>query len=236
MLVDSPHDRASRLLGRGEIVKIDGLREPEHAVVAAAAGADLIGFIFAPARRRVTTATARACIDAARNATPSGDILAVGVFVDAAAGEIADIVRDAGLDAAQLHGQESPELLARLDVPAIKAFRPRPGVFSAQLLADMERYRVADVPAAGFLIDGYSDQAAGGTGTLADWDLAAEISAASQILLGGGLDPDNVAVAIRYVRPIGVDVSSGVERDGVKDPKRIEAFIRAAREAFQQSR
>ncbi|MGH2614013.1 MAG: phosphoribosylanthranilate isomerase [Thermomicrobiales bacterium] len=228
-----PEDRLSRVLERGGVVKIDGLREPEHAAVAASAGADLLGFVFAPARRRVTAETARSCIEAAREAVTNRDFFSVGVFVDASADEIAVIVRDAGLDAVQLHGNESPELLSQLDVPAIKVFRPQPGMTAEEVLADLDRYRNSAVPAAGVLIDGYSEHAAGGAGIRADWKLAAAIGAMHGILLGGGLQPDNVGEAIRCVRPIGVDVSSGVERDGVKDPARIEAFIRAAREAFQ---
>jgi phosphoribosylanthranilate isomerase len=85
----------------------------------------------------------------------------------------------------------------------------------------------------GILVDGYAEESAGGTGVRADWRLAAEIGATFPIILAGGLDPDNVGAAIRQVRPLGVDVSSGVEIDGVKDASRIEAFIRAARTAFR---
>jgi phosphoribosylanthranilate isomerase len=226
-------ERLARLFARGNIVKIDGLREPDHAAAAAAAGADLIGFIFAPARRQVTAAVARSCIAAARGATPERSVLAVGVFVDALPSEMTRIVQEAGIDAVQLHGDEPPESLEHLPVPALKAFRPRPGLDAAAVSAEINRYRSSPTPPVGILVDGYSETLAGGTGLRADWRVAKELAATFPILLAGGLDPQNVGAAIRQVRPLGVDVSSGVEIDGVKSSARIEEFILAARQAFQ---
>lgn len=225
-------DRLGRLLDRGRLVKIDGLREPEHAVAAVMAGADCIGFIFAPARRQVTAEVARRCIEAARSASPYGEVVAVGVFVDADPADIERIVQESEIDAVQLHGAETPAYLQGLTMPAIKALRPRPGESAGTVGEAIARYRSAVAPPAGFLIDGYSAGTAGGAGARADWELAAAVSAENRVLLGGGLDPENVGAAIRLVRPIGVDVSSGVEIDGAKDSARIEAFIRAARTAF----
>ena len=233
VVIDPNRERLFRLFARGAIVKIDGLREPEHAAAAAAAGADFIGFIFAPARRQVTAAVARSCIAAARAAAPERPVLAVGVFVDASPLEMARIARETGIDALQLHGAEPPESLRHLPVPALKALRPRPGTKAAHLMAEISRYRSAPLPPLGIVVDGYAEESAGGTGARADWRLAAEIGATFPIILAGGLDPDNVGAAIRQVRPLGVDVSSGVEIDGVKDASRIEAFIRAARTAFR---
>jgi phosphoribosylanthranilate isomerase len=232
--IDPDSERLSRLFARGGIVKIDGLREPEHAAAAAAAGADLIGFIFAPARRQVTAAIARSCIAAARATAPERPVLAVGVFVDAPPSEMARIARETGIDALQLHGAEPPESLRHLPVPALKAMRPRPGTKAAHLMVEIGRYQSAPQPPLGILVDGFAEESAGGTGVRADWRLAAEVGALVPIILAGGLGPDNVGAAIRQVRPLGVDVSSGVEIDGVKDASRIEQFIRAARQAFQQ--
>jgi phosphoribosylanthranilate isomerase len=226
-------ERLSRLFARGAIVKIDGLREPEHAAAAAVAGADLIGFIFAPARRQVTAAVAQSCIAAARAAAPERPVLSVGVFVDAPPSEMARIAQETGIDALQLHGAEPPELLQQLPVPVLKALRPRPGTEAGDLIAEIGRFRSAPLPPLGILVDGYAEESAGGTGVRADWRLAAEISGSVPIILAGGLDPDNVGAAIRQVRPLGVDVSSGVEIDGVKHASRIEAFIHAARTAFR---
>jgi phosphoribosylanthranilate isomerase len=233
VVIDPNRERLFRLFARGAIVKIDGLREPEHAAAAAAAGADLIGFIFAPTRRQITVAVARSCIAAARSAAPERPVLAVGVFVDAPLSEMARIARETGIDALQLHGAEPPESLGQLPVPGLKALRPRPGTKAAHLTAEIDSYRSSPQPPLGILVDGYAEESAGGTGARADWRLAAEIGATFPIILAGGLDPDNVGAAIRQVRPLGVDVSSGVEIDGVKDPSRIEAFIRAARTAFR---
>ncbi|MCC7024494.1 MAG: phosphoribosylanthranilate isomerase [Thermomicrobiales bacterium] len=225
-------DRVAVVMGRRDLVKICGLREPEHAAVAARAGADLIGFIFAPARRRVSADVARACVTAARGATGGRAILAVGVFVDAPAEEIVAIAGEAGLDVAQLHGDEPPDFVEALPLPAIKALRPLPRSSVGDAIADIERHRHATRAPVGFLIDGYTPGSAGGAGEPADWRLAAEVNATRPILLAGGLDPENVGAAIRQVRPLGVDVSSGVEVDGEKRPERIEAFIREARAAF----
>ena len=222
----------SLLRGGGGLVKIDGLREPQHAAAAAASGADLLGFIFAPARRQVSAAMARACIDAGRDAAEGRTVVAVGVFVDASPSEIAAVVDEAGLDVVQLHGEEPPESLLNVRAPVFKALRPKPEAIATDVIAEINRYRSTATPPIGFLIDGYSEQASGGTGARADWVVAAEINAEIPILLAGGLDAENVSAAIRRVRPWGVDVSSGVEIGGVKDADRIAAFIRAARAAF----
>jgi phosphoribosylanthranilate isomerase len=230
----TPHqERLSQLFARGGVVKICGLREPEHAAAALAAGADLIGFIFAPARRQITAAKARTCIDAARSAAPERTALAVGVFVDAPVSEMMRIAEESGIDVIQLHGDEPPEFLAQLSVPVVKVFRPRPGTRPTGVLTDINHYRSSPSPPLGILVDGYTEGDFGGSGVRADWTLVEEISATLPILLGGGLDSLNVGAAIRQVRPLGVDVSSGVEIDGAKSTARIEEFIRAAQQAFQ---
>lgn len=214
------------------LVKICGLREPDHARVAVAAGADLLGFVFAPARRQVPIAVARACVEAAREEAGGRPVLAVGVFVDAAVEEMNAAADGAGLDLLQLHGEEPPELLARLNRPVVKAVRPRPGASVADVERSMARYRaVANAPVA-FLVDGYAAGVAGGEGVRADWRLAAEVGGGERVILAGGLDPANVAEAIRLVRPLAVDVSSGVETAGGKDPVKIAAFVAAAKGAF----
>lgn len=217
---------------RHGVVKICGLREPEHAAVAAAAGADLLGFIFGPARRQVTAETARACIEAAREAAGDRRILATGVFVDASVEEIARVAKEAGLDLIQLHGTETPAFLETLNLPATKALRPRNGASPADILAEVEAFLDARKPPVGFLLDAHVEGAAGGTGARVDWSLAAEVGAVQPMMLAGGLDPHNVGTAIRQVNPLGVDVSSGVETGGVKDTALIEDFIRVAKAAF----
>lgn len=220
-------------LGYG-LVKIDGLREPEHAVAAVRAGADLLGFIFAPARRRVTPKAASVAIAAARDAAPDRPLMVVGVFVDASAVEINQVVRAAGLDLVQLHGDEPPELLTEIACPVIKVVRPPLGTAPSDVAGWFTRFAAVPNAPLLYLVDGYTPDAAGGVGVRSDWDLAAALAADWPLGLAGGLDPANVGEAIRTVRPAAVDVSSGVETDGVKDPTKIAAFTAAATRAFEE--
>ncbi|MDP9356577.1 MAG: phosphoribosylanthranilate isomerase [Chloroflexota bacterium] len=213
-------------------IKICGLREPDHARVAVGAGATLIGFIFAPARRRVDVATARAAIEAARSEAGSRVVLAVGVFVDADAEEMNATAETAGLDLLQLHGDEPPALLAQLRRPVIKALRIPAGTDAARVESLIASYETSTSPPVVYLLDGFDPAAHGGSGVKADWHLAADLASRWPLMLAGGLTPDNVSAAIRAATPRAVDVSSGVELDGVKDPIRIAAFIAAARDAF----
>ena len=209
-------------------VKIDGFRTVEHALLAAGAGAEMIGVIFAPARRQVTIQVARQISDAVR-AAASG-VLVVGVFVNASADEINASARAARLDLVQLHGDESPELLANLDLPAIKAFRALPGEGASAFATRISPYLSGPVPPVAVLIDGYDPMAHGGTGVRADWAVVRGVSDRLDLPVGlaGGLTPANVGGAIRTVRPLMVDISSGVEVDGVKDETLIRQFIAAA--------
>lgn len=213
-------------------VKICGLRSPSQAEAAVLAGADLLGFIFAPARRQLSPAEASVCLSAARVAAAGRPILGVGVFVDSTADEMNAIAVAVGLDLLQLHGEEPPALVAALDRPVVKALRPRAGAVPSQIAREVERYRAAARAPIAFLLDGYSPTAAGGEGVRADWALAAGMARSDAIVLAGGLEPSNVAGAIAHVRPLAVDVSSGVETDGVKDPAKMAAFVRFAKAAF----
>ncbi len=228
-----PDVRPHAFLPGSGVVKVCGLREPVHAAAAAAAGADLLGFIFAPARRQITVAVARRCIAAARASAGDRRVVAVGVFVDAAPHEMNAAADVAGLDLLQLHGDEPPAVLGRLNRPIIKALRPRPGTPLAEVDTLADRYRaVANAPIA-FLVDGFAVDAAGGAGYRADWDLARVLAGRGPMILAGGLDPGNVVGAIVGVRPLGVDVSSGVETDGAKDVAKIAAFVASARRALE---
>lgn len=213
------------------LVKICGLQEPDHARAAVINGADLVGFIFAPSRRQVSPAQAAGCLQAARDATDR-PFLATGVFVNATADTINRIATETGIDLVQLHGNEPPSLIEALSLPAIKALRPAPDTSPDTVRSTIEIYLQAPKPPIAFLIDGFHPTLPGGSGVRADWSLAAELIADAPIVLAGGLDPANVAEAILAVRPAGVDVSSGVESHGVKDPGKIAAFIRAAKAAF----
>ncbi len=196
-------------------VKICGIWEPDAARAAAEAGADAVGFVFAPSRRRVTVEQA-----AALAAILPPFVARVGVFVDETRERILEAVAACGLSAVQLHGDEPPELCRALPVPVIKAVR----VADARSLEALGRYRVS-----AFLLDAYAPGSPGGTGRTFDWDLAAGLGREHRIILSGGLNAANVTDALARVRPYGVDVSSGVETDGRKDPAKIRAFVEAVR-------
>ncbi|OEC33187.1 phosphoribosylanthranilate isomerase [Pseudomonas cuatrocienegasensis] len=200
--------------------KICGITRIEDALAAAQAGADAIGLVFyAKSPRAVTVAQAQAII-----AALPPFVTTVGLFVDATHRELSDILAAVPLDLLQFHGDETPETCARYARPYLKALRVKPG---DDLAAAMARY--AD--AAGILLDTYVEGVPGGTGEAFDWSLVPRDSA-RPIILAGGLDAANVAVAIAQVRPYGVDVSGGVELSkGIKDAEKIRAFVRAVRSA-----
>ena len=202
-------------------VKICGITNEQDARVAVEAGADALGFImYRKSPRFVEAAVVKRIID---GLPPF--VAAVGVFVNEDASVVRRLMDECGLTLAQLHGDESAAYCEGLGRPSMKALRLKDrGTFLA--LAEFQGR--ANVRA--FVVDAFSDHAYGGTGQTVDWTLAAEAARASRILLAGGLTPDNVAEAIRLVRPYGVDVSSGVEvRPGQKDHAKVQAFIQAAR-------
>ncbi len=208
-------------------VKICGITNLDDALVATDAGADLLGFIFyAKSPRYIAPARAReivAAVHARGHATQF-----VGIFVNESLEHIRATTKLAQLAFAQLHGDESVELVRALSPRVYKALRPR-DVESAH--AQIETYRDAvqgNTPA--FLLDAFDEKQFGGTGIRADWELAANLAREFPLLLAGGLTPENVADAIRHVQPWGVDVSSGVERTpGMKDFFKVQQFIRAAK-------
>ncbi|HEV2361438.1 MAG TPA: phosphoribosylanthranilate isomerase [Acidimicrobiales bacterium] len=197
-------------------VKICGITSEEDALLAVAMGADAVGFVFAPSPRQIAPTTAAMI---ARRLPP--EILTVGVFRDEAPQRVIEIVNRSGLGAAQLHGHESREDTGTVAVGVplvIKGFPAgHPGL-----------ERAGEYGASIVLIDAPSP----GSGKVFDWRLAEGAATAQRIVLAGGLDADNVAEAIRVVRPWGVDVSTGVESEpGKKDPLKVKAFIAAARAA-----
>jgi phosphoribosylanthranilate isomerase len=207
-------------------IKICGVRSSDDARAAIDAGADAIGLVFhAASPRAVDPVDAWAVL-----ATLPPLVSSVGLFVDASLDEFCEIEEVCPTDYSQLHGSEDVELVRQCGPRVIKAIRFDPATIAAQLAlwADVE-----EVDA--IIVDG-SD---GGRGVAFDWSqLAAAVGGpgaptlAKPLILAGGLTPENVGDAIRAVRPFGVDVSSGVERErGVKDPSRIAAFCDAVRRA-----
>ena len=209
-------------------IKICGLTNFEDARVAAEAGADLLGFIFyPPSPRCVSPAVVGEIVTRLRQELDSPPKF-VGVFVNAERAAIEKIMSECGLDLAQLHGDESPEFAANFAGRAFKAVNPA-SLGDAQKAAQKFILHPPDF----MLLDAYHPTLRGGTGHTADWQMAQTVAQAHQLLLAGGLAPDNVAEAIRRVQPWGVDVSSGVEADkGRKDHARVQAFVAAVKSIY----
>jgi phosphoribosylanthranilate isomerase len=213
-------------------VKICGLTNFDDALAAAEAGADLLGFIFYEnSPRNVDARTVAAISNALRNVPPATfhvSLRTVGVFVNPSLEQVVRTLDYCGLDLAQLHGEEAPELLAALPGRAFKALRPRNEVEAASQADLFARFGPAGGP--DLLVDAYHPALRGGAGRTGDWQLAAGLASQHRLLLAGGLTPDNVAAAIAQVHPWGVDVASGVEATpGRKDHDRVRAFVAAAR-------
>ena len=212
-------------------IKICGITNVEDACYAAEAGADMLGFVFYRKSPRYVTAEETASIAGAiRGAFGKRAPRFVGVFVDEPVDRVHAIIEAARLDLAQLHGSESPAEVQELYPRAFKAVRPR-NQREAQAAVAAYRDTVPDNDTyPELLVDAYHPQHPGGTGTLADQDVARWLARHTRLLLAGGLSPETVVPAIERVQPWGVDVSSGVERKrGVKDHARVRAFIEAVR-------
>ncbi len=199
-------------------VKICGIKTIRDALAAMDAGADMLGFNFySKSPRYIDVGRCRDIMSVMRK---YGHMVYVGVFVNVSAGEIHATLNTCGLNLAQLHGDETAEMVQSFYGQAFKAFRGVPESVSG-FVREGE-------PA--FLIDASVKGAYGGTGATADWNTAADIARHYPLLLAGGLTSENVAEAVRRVQPWGVDVASGVESaPGVKDIAKLKAFIAAVR-------
>jgi len=226
-------------------IKICGLTREEDALAAAQAGADFLGFVFVPASPRCLDAERakrivnyvrgwmkqehdRRQVDARCAPFEPREIRFVGVFANQKTADIDAIVSHAGLDVVQLHGDESPEMVAAMSVPVIKAFRVGTELF------EPVGYGLAQW----YLFDSSNESGQGGTGRKFDWNLLEALAEEKPFFLAGGLRPENVAEAIRTVRPFAVDVASGVESaPGIKDHEKIRAFVQnVRREAIGEGR
>ena len=207
------------------VVKICGIRTPDIARAALDAGADMLGLVFAASRRQVTPAAAQAISEVVRCHPRGRSVRLAGVFVDHAVADMRELARRCDLDIIQLSGRESLATAGDLAPLAImRAVRLAGDADEAEWLG-------IDDHTARLLVDAHVPGSYGGAGIVADWPAAAQLARRRGIVLAGGLSPGNVADAIRAVRPWGVDVSSGVEHDGVKSATRIGAFVRAVRDA-----
>ncbi|HKV26322.1 MAG TPA: phosphoribosylanthranilate isomerase [Candidatus Acidoferrum sp.] len=201
-------------------VKICGITNWPDAKAACDAGANMLGFNFYDkSLRRVSTVEAATM----RSKLPA-DVQPVGLFVNAPPTEIASLHAFVRFNSAQLHGDETPAIVSEVSrtVTVIKAFR----VAADFPIASLDKYHDAFA----FLLDGSRAGQFGGTGTGADWHVARRAAAGHRIILAGGLNPENVGIAIRSVRPYAVDVASGVEaKPGKKDHQKLKDFIAEVR-------
>jgi phosphoribosylanthranilate isomerase len=194
-------------------VKICGITNIEDALTCVAYGVSALGFVFAPSKRQVTVAQA---YEISRRVPPF--ITKVGVFVDEEPRVVKEILKDCGLDLAQLHGAEPLSISEIIPGRIIKAFKA--GV-------DQPDPAWRGLPIRAILIDAFLAQAAGGTGQTFDWSLFDEFRVLGYpMILAGGLNPGNIQAAIRTARPDAVDLSSGVEWEpGIKDSDKIKQLM-----------
>jgi phosphoribosylanthranilate isomerase len=193
-------------------VKICGIKDIETAQFAVESGADAIGFVFAESKRKIP-------LDEAKRITAilPQQILKIGVFVNETKEVIERTFEEVGLTHLQLHGDESPEFCKSIRYPVIKAIR----VMSEEDIKNINQYE-CDY----FLFDSPHGKYRGGNGTTFDWNLVQDRDIQNEkLILAGGLTIENVTDALKLVNPVMVDVSSGVETDGIKDFSKIKQFI-----------
>ena len=201
-------------------VKICGVRNEADAIAAIESGADALGFNLYPGSKRYIQWRK----EAAWIRELPAEVARVAVVVDLTLEEASRLLEMDLFDGVQLHGEESSEFcqaLVKFRKPVLKAVRLR----TIELLE-----RVRDYPVFGFLIDSYREGALGGTGERFDWTLLKRLKFEKPLIVAGGLTPENVADAVRELRPYAVDVAGGVEnREGFKDKKKMQDFVLAAR-------
>jgi len=211
-------------------IKICGITRVEDALAVAHSGADAIGLVFYERSPRHVTVQQAAQLAAALPPF----VTTVGLFVNASAEAVREVLRHVALDMLQFHGDESPEYCAQFAKPYLKAIRVKAGVDLLQCASDFRGAR-------GLLLDAHVEGIPGGTGATFDWTLIPE-KLPLPVILSGGLDAGNVAAAIKQVRPYAVDVSSGVEAakgintlKGIKDAVKIAAFIKEVKNIDDRS-
>ncbi|MFQ5449042.1 MAG: phosphoribosylanthranilate isomerase [Nitrospinaceae bacterium] len=198
-------------------VKICGMTNAQDLRMAVEEGADAVGFIF---YRKSPRFVAIRTVKEMMSLLPPF-VEAVGVFVDESADRVNRIAESCKLDIVQLHGNESPGYCKKIRRRVVKAVRVR----DEKSFALLSAYQVS-----GFLLDTYSEGNQGGTGRTFDWNLVHRGKKYGPVILAGGLNSDNVSLAVSRVKPYGVDVCSGVEKSpGIKDPEKVRAFIQAAK-------
>ena len=216
-------------------IKICGVKSFENALMVAEAGADFIGLNFyPPSPRYIQPEAARKLVSQLRRKLGGDCPKFAGVFVNESASEMRRIVKIAGLDFAQLSGDELANMIDKLGGRAFKAIRPQTATEALDLAKRFAMDSAGDSASPSLLLDGYNPALYGGTGELAAAELALALKRrVPRLMLAGGLNPDNVAQRVRLIQPWGVDVASGVEAGvpGLKDEVKVRDFIAAARTA-----
>lgn len=213
------------------IIKICGIKTLKDALAAIEAGADYLGFNFYPKSVRFIEKESCAKITSVLK-KEHPQIRLVGVFVNSPMDEVKNILETCHLDLAQLHGDEAPEMLESLNGKAFKAIRLTSESAETSVYPFLKS---ALLPA--MLVDAAVKGVYGGSGVTADWSAAAELAKKYPLLLAGGLTPENVADAVRQVKPWGVDVASGVESAaGEKDASKMSAFVKAVKQTIDDGR
>jgi phosphoribosylanthranilate isomerase len=209
-------------------VKICGITEVSHARAAIEAGADLIGVVLAPSPRQVTYDKAREIAAAVKKY----NLPAVGVFVNMPAATVNTVAASCQLDWVQLSGDETWEYCQQMEKPLIKAIHISPDWDEKKLLARLESgQKELGSRSPIYLLDTWLEQKYGGTGQAFAWEIARRAVAEYPVIIAGGLNPENAGQVVASLKPWGVDVSSGVESQGVKDVEKIKAFVQAVRSA-----
>ncbi len=211
-------------------IKICGIKEEAHALAVAEAGADFIGLVFAYSPRQITPARAEKIVTALKKNKTTPEV--VGVFVNTPASKVNKLAASCHLDWVQLSGDEPWGYCRDLATPVIKVIRVSRHQKSEQVCADLSYgTKILGTRKHLFLLDSNVREKYGGTGRAFEWKLAQPVAEQFTTIIAGGLTPENVAEAIRTIKPWGVDVSSGVETRGTKDMTKVIKFIEAVRKA-----
>ncbi len=216
-------------------VKICGLKEEFHALAAAEAGADFIGLVLAPSRRRIPPAQAKKIATAVKESGFTTGV--VGLFVNESVETVNEMADFCQLDRIQLSGDEAWEYCLKINRPIFKVIRVKRSQSAQEIVGILtDGLKVLDEKQFILSLDAYVKGKHGGTGMKINWTKARLVAEQFPIIIAGGLTPENVARAIDQAKPWGVDVSSGVEVNGVKHAARIRAFINAVRRADDKRR